>query len=322
MTHSSYAGMKKFHIHFNNHFDIKNGFTFNFTITGEGQHLKLNEIKTELEQCNERYKSECSKVINLKRALCDVNRLNQSLNSKRVKSALSQKENCPPSGNVDFMDRYNILTSKYDSIEKENIRLKSDFNEEINRSKIDLNTLSEKNQLLIVSLEKNESQLMAMQTENVRLTNLLNEGAPEAKILSLQQYNAQLTNKIQDLTSILEAKESRLEILEKDNEQLISDLVAKNVFNDDRNIVLTENKQLKLLLESNNEKISQLKTKLHHSYKIRNGLLNTVMDLKGNYRVFVRFRPIQNHESSSKMFEWNCLSESVLEIGNNLTFKV
>lgn len=112
MTHSSYSGMKKFHIHFK----IKNGFNFNCIIPGESRNQKFTELNTELEQCNERYKSECSKVKNLKRALSDVNRLNQSLNLKRMKSKLPEMENCPPSTNVEFTNRSNILTSKYDSI--------------------------------------------------------------------------------------------------------------------------------------------------------------------------------------------------------------
>lgn len=199
--------------------------------------------------------------------------------------------------------------------------MKTEINQEINRSRIDLNSLSEKNQLLLASLKKNETQLIAMQTENDRLTKLLREGAPQAQIVSLQQYNAQLMNKIQDLPSILETKESRLSALEKDNESLNSDLVANNVFYDDRDNVLAENKRLGLLLESNVGTISQLKTQLNYSYQIRNGLLNTVMDLKGNYRVFVRIRPIQNHDSNSKTFEWNCSNESVLHIGNYSTFK-
>lgn len=290
-------------------------------IPGEGRNQKLNELKTVLKRCNERYESECSKVKNLKRALSDLNRINQSLNLKRMKFELPDKENCPPSLNVEFTNRFNILTSKYDSIEKENIRLKSELNQEINRSKNNLNSVSEKNQLLMASLKKNESQLIAMQTENDRLTNLLKEGAPQAQVESLQQYNTQLMIKIQDLTSILETKESQLCGLEKDNEQLNSDLVVKNGLHDDRDNVLTENERLKLLLESNVGTISQLKTQLNRSYQIRNGLLNTVMDLKGNYRVFVRIRPIQNHDSSSKTFEWNCFNESILHIGNYLTFE-
>lgn len=292
MKHSSFSGIYESHshIHFKINFKMKNGCTFNCIIPGgQNQKLKfeLNELKTEVEQCNERYKSECSKVKDLKRAMSDVNRLNQSLISKRLKSELPGKENFPPSANI-----------------------RSD-------SKFDLNSISEKNKQLSASLKKNETQLIAMQTENDRLTNLLKEGAPQAQIVSLQQYNAQLTKKIQDLTSILEIKESRLMELEKKNEQLNSDLVDKNVLCDDQHNGSTENKRIKLLLESNIETISQLKTQLYRSYQIRNGLLHTVMDLKGNYRVFVRLRPIQNHESSSKTFQWNCSNESVLHLGND-----
>lgn len=194
----------------------------------------------------------------------------------------------------DFKARYHDLLEKHKVLKNKHERLREQLGE--------FESLPEQYDECRAKLSDLESEYQCIQQQVTTLQQQHNEDQEEIKKL-----NDDLIEKIEECRTLFEAKQK---ITEK--------YKTVSMENDE---LKTNNSELETKLKSQQEMIEQLTTELEEAGEQlfranidRKELHNTVMDLRGNIRVFCRVRPPLEGEENRTICSWQYSDDTSLEI--------
>lgn len=153
---------------------------------------------------------------------------------------------------------------------------------------------------------KNELKNVRVELECMQRQNNANKAKADELTIKLETTTEDLTSKLTAKTEECRAKNEKCMQLEKQNTEMGSDLAEYKIKSDD---LCSENKNL-------HSQVDNMKEMLFKYNIERKDLHNTIMDLRGNIRVFCRVRPPLPSESEihRQLCSWQYYDETSLEI--------
>lgn len=196
----------------------------------------------------------------------------------------------------DFKARFHDLVEKHKVLKEKHERLKEQFGE--------FESLPEQYDECRAKLSNLESENKSVQEQLAKMEQ--KNAEDEQKIRTL---NADLNAKIEECRTLIEAKDT---------------ITAKyNAVNTERSELKTDNAKLETKLKTQQDMVEHLTLELQEAGEQlfranidRKDLHNTIMDLRGNIRVFCRIRPPLTGEENRMLCSWQHNDETSLEIGN------
>lgn len=196
----------------------------------------------------------------------------------------------------DFKARFHDLVEKHKVLKDKHERLKEQLGE--------FESLPEQYDECRAKLSNLESEYKSVQEQLAKLQQQNAENEQE-----IQTLNADLSAKIEECRTLIEAKDT---------------ITAKyNAVNTENSELKTNNAELETKLKTQQDAIEQLTLELQEAGEQlfranieRKDLHNTIMDLRGNIRVFCRVRPPLTGEENRMLCSWQHNDETSLEIGN------
>lgn len=189
------------------------------------------------------------------------------------------------------------------------------------------NDLSEKHKVLKDKHERIKEQLGEFESLpeqydecKAKLSNLeIEYKSVQKQLTKLEQQSGEDQNKIKKLNDDLNARIEECRTLTEAKDTITA---KYNIVNTENTELKTNNVELETKLKSQQEMIEKLTLELQEAGEQlfranidRKDLHNTIMDLRGNIRVFCRVRPPLDGEENRTICAWQHNDETSLEIG-------
>lgn len=206
----------------------------------------------------------------------------------------------------DFKARFHDLLEKHKVLKEKHDRLKEQLGE--------FSSLPEQYDKCRAELSELELNYKAVQGE---LATLKNQNAVDQR--KIKSLNDELNVKIEECRTVTEAKNvitkqfteaaAKIDSLKTNNTQLECQLKEYKQKMDQ------QEKEYKQKIEQQEQELQEASDQLYRANVDRKDLHNTIMDLRGNIRVFCRVRPPLETEENRALCGWQYNDETSLEIG-------
>lgn len=226
--------------------------------------------------------------------------LNSNLTAKKDDAAKAKVPAPKKIPAYDFKSRFHDLAEKHKILKDKHERLKEQLGE--------FESLPEQYDECRAKLGNLEVDYKSVQNE---LSTLKEES--DADKLKIKSLNDELNAKIEECRIVTEAKEQITQQFTVATTE-ISSLKSSNTE------LETQLKEFKETIEKQAQEIQEAADQLYRANIDRKDLHNTIMDLRGNIRVFCRVRPPLDGEENRTLCSWQHNDETSLEIGKHRKF--
>lgn len=206
----------------------------------------------------------------------------------------------------DFKARFHDLSEKHKVLKEKHDRLKEQLGE--------FSSLPEQYDKCRAQLSELELNYKAVQGE---LATFKNQNADDQR--KIRSLNDELNAKIEECRVVTEAKNvitkqyseaaAKIDTLKSNNTQLESQLKEY------KEKIEQQEKEYKEKIDQQEKELQEASDQLYRANVDRKDLHNTIMDLRGNIRVFCRVRPPLDSEENRGLCAWQYNDETSLEIG-------